>query len=1410
MNNKFLNRHPINFARQMVLMAVFNLMLLLLAVTASAQIYIQDGTPLAALASSGAGPTVNKAFTVTAGVSVLVVILEDRQNAAVIAEPATITWNGTNILTQDTNSFANTSNFRSMAMYHLYNPPVGTGNITATYATGNNTIVVTAYTLGGVDTTTPPLIIQTNNAGTVTSLFGTATGVTAGSWAALGSIWGNTTALTYGGSSGTATVVSSTGLGGSSIIAGYVANLSAGAVTIGATNSVGTKGCFIAEIFAPAGGPPSLPIITTQPASRQVFTNLTVKLAVNVLGTPPLTYQWFTNSSTSPLSNGGNITGATSNVLTLANVTLANAGDYTVVVANAQGSVTSSVANLTVLLPSGAYESNVVSDLPFAFYTFSETGDPSTGTLVANDSVSTFNGTYGAASQNGFNGVLGPQASADGLVGFPNGNTALGLNGAPSSAVALPAFNLNNGAGANVLTLTAWIHPNGLQANAAGIVFCRGGSTISGITYLDNNPSNYLGYNWANDANNYNWNSGLIPPTNVWSLVALVVTPTNATLYVCNTNNGILASTHVYNHVVQKFDGPTEVGYESYASSRVFNGSIDEVALFGQALTQSQVVALFSAASGIQGFSPTIAVSPTWAPTPIYIGQASSITVSASGTAPLSYQWMAGTIGSGNYANLTDGGNMSGSTSATLTITNAQLSNSRDYVVRVSNAYGVITNVTPATLTVLAPGPATNFTLNYGGNPIAQGIGADWNSVNSWNPGGLPATTSALYGNPGSSYEVVVGALIRNPAGTTYNAFPGATTSLVIDGNGGVDFNGSPVATGEFRFKNSTPAIPSTNYFNNLVLNGGELQIGDSTHVVLQGKLTVQTNSVFGTQGGVGTNQAYQVDSYLTGSGTIVLYLSNTNALLVPPLPTASLDITGTTNTFTGQWDIEQGPLVGNGLNSLGSNTITINTNGIFESNYPINNTNANSWLVLNGQFYLTQNDTFRVLFLNGTPLAPGTYPAATLSSTYPANFPATFPVLYGTTATSASGQITVLAATVPVGITQQPVSIRAVTNTVATFTVVATGYPINYQWYQVSGGVTNLISGATNAAYSTTPVQESDTGTGYFVVVSNQNNTVTSTKAILTAGHLVVTSGSLRNDQYNAAILGNSVGASTLGNQLYPGSPWLSANAPSKTEYLSVLEGSQDLPVNSGQRIYGWFTPATSGDYVFFTATDDGGALWLSTDSSVANSYLIAQVEGAMIKRDWSCQNTNCLEYVNYFTTSEWRSDQFELSGGNGGNNYAQFNNGWNAYPGFNSGDGGIPLVAGTKYYIELDNYQAGGDQCAAVTYKLAGNADPSSNSPSLLLGNNISTLLPDTAPVSSQPVIGNISVSGSNVIISGSNGVANVTYNVLASTNLLTPLASWTITATQTFDSNGNFRSTNAVTAGASQTFYRLQLNH
>jgi uncharacterized repeat protein (TIGR03803 family) len=93
----------------------------------------------------------------------------------------------------------------------------------------------------------------------------------------------------------------------------------------------------------------SAPQIIMQPANQTVWPGASATLYVTVSGASPLSYQWQRNGIS--LSDGSNVSGATRRVLSLTNLTIADAGTYSVVVSNSLGSVTSSGALLTVLFP---------------------------------------------------------------------------------------------------------------------------------------------------------------------------------------------------------------------------------------------------------------------------------------------------------------------------------------------------------------------------------------------------------------------------------------------------------------------------------------------------------------------------------------------------------------------------------------------------------------------------------------------------------------------------------------------------------------------------------------------------------------------------------------------------------------------------------------------------------------------------------------------------------------------------------------------------------------------------------------------------------------------------------------------------------------------------------------------------
>src|SRR5205814_9113056 len=83
--------------------------------------------------------------------------------------------------------------------------------------------------------------------------------------------------------------------------------------------------------------------IVSQPRSLTVNEGDAARFSVGAAGASPLFYQW--------RLNGDDISGATAARLSFEHASRSDAGDYTVVVSNDSGSVTSQVATLTVVRP---------------------------------------------------------------------------------------------------------------------------------------------------------------------------------------------------------------------------------------------------------------------------------------------------------------------------------------------------------------------------------------------------------------------------------------------------------------------------------------------------------------------------------------------------------------------------------------------------------------------------------------------------------------------------------------------------------------------------------------------------------------------------------------------------------------------------------------------------------------------------------------------------------------------------------------------------------------------------------------------------------------------------------------------------------------------------------------------------
>jgi hypothetical protein len=89
--------------------------------------------------------------------------------------------------------------------------------------------------------------------------------------------------------------------------------------------------------------------VILSPTNQTNYARSTATLTATAIGPESVNYQWHKNGAN--LTNSGNISGASNSTLTIATVSDTDAASYSAVVTNAYGSVTTSIATLTVIDP---------------------------------------------------------------------------------------------------------------------------------------------------------------------------------------------------------------------------------------------------------------------------------------------------------------------------------------------------------------------------------------------------------------------------------------------------------------------------------------------------------------------------------------------------------------------------------------------------------------------------------------------------------------------------------------------------------------------------------------------------------------------------------------------------------------------------------------------------------------------------------------------------------------------------------------------------------------------------------------------------------------------------------------------------------------------------------------------------
>src|SRR6266478_557479 len=423
------------------------------------------------------------------------------------------------------------------------------------------------------------------------------------------------------------------------------------------------------------------PSITAQPASQTVMAGQPATFSVSVSGTAPLSYQW--------QKNGTVLSGATSSAYTTLPTTTSDDGArFTVTVTNSAGSVTSSAATLSVtpLSPTAAYGFNEGSGNT----TIDGSGNGNAGTLS------------------------GPSWTTNGRYG-----NALSLNGTNVYVEVANSSSLNPGTTA---TFSAWV--NMVAANA----------DISSVIDMWGQPS-------------FNIVSGYAQvPLGTWTYITVVRNGPAISFYV-NGNLDAKFNTADANPFRNGINTLRIGGQNRGGTPRFLNGIIDEVRVYNQALTPAQIQADMNTAISTLPGAPLITTQPT--SQTIIAGQTATFSVTASGTAPLTYQWQE------------NGTAISGASSASYTTPATSTSdNGAQFTVLVSNSAGSVTS-SAATLTVNPPPVAPSITKQPTSQTVIAGQTATFSVTASgtaplsyqWQKNGTAITgaSSASYTTPATS-----------------------------------------------------------------------------------------------------------------------------------------------------------------------------------------------------------------------------------------------------------------------------------------------------------------------------------------------------------------------------------------------------------------------------------------------------------------------------------------------------------------------------------------------------------------------------------------------------------------------------------------------------------------------------------
>jgi hypothetical protein len=793
---------------------------------------------------------------------------------------------------------------------------------------------------------------------------------------------------------------------------------------------------------------PTAPAITGQPAATNVIAGKSASFTVTASGTAPLNYYWLKNGTA--LADGGNISGSATATLTLTNVGGADAANYSVLVSNSVSTAASSNAALTVVLPPGinsqpAPQTQAVGGNA----TFSVTASGSAplnyfwlknGAAIANGAkysgVNSSNLTVAALATTDAGNFSVTVSNLAGSV--TSSNAALTVVSAPTITAPPANVSVVAGAGASFTVTATGSAPLTYQWLKNGTPLANGGN-VSGSTNATLNFSAVT----TNDAASYsvavsNSLGGIIssPATLTVSVPpAIVMPPASAT---------VLAGSNVSFTVTAS--GTATLFYQWLKNGTTISGATNAILTLASisandAASYSVIVSNLAGTATSSAAVLTVSTVPSITTPPVNVygipGSNISFSVTADGSAPLTYQWLK------NGTPLSNAGNITGATNATLNLSAITTNDAASYTVAVSNSFGGVIS-SAATLTVAVP-PAilsspANVTTQAGSNVsftvTASGTATlfyQWLKNGTAISGANSATLTLV--NVSSADAASYSVTVTNAVGSANSA--SATLTVLVPP--AITLQPVGVSVGQGSPASFTTSATGTAPLSFQWLKNGVKISGANSNVLSFAAVT--------------TNDAASYSVVVTNIVGTIASSSATLTVLVSPViltqPVSATVAAGSNASFT--------------VTAAGTGTLTY------------------QWLK------------------NGTNISGATGATLTLlnvSSADAANYSVVVANGSGST-TSGTAVLNVLAAP---SIVTQPVSQSSQLGSNVVLSVTASGSgPLNYQWYKNGSALTSggNISGSSSNILTIVALTTNEVA-NYFVIVSNAIGMVTSVTATI------------------------------------------------------------------------------------------------------------------------------------------------------------------------------------------------------------------------------------------------------------------------------------------------------------------------